>query len=294
MSGPIALFGAGGQLGQEFLGLARLRGVDVAGFTRAEADIADEDAVQRALGAARPRLVVNAAAWTAVDKAESDPDGARRGNATGPRTLARAAAAAAIPYVHFSTAYVFDGGKPTAWIESDPIAPLGVYGASKAEGEALAREAAPMHVILRTSWVYGVHGANFLKTMLRLARERDELRVVADQRGCPTATLDLAEAILAVDRAITAGAVPWGVWHFAGTGATTWHGFASEIVDAAAPFTGKRPDVTAITTADFPTPARRPANSELDSSRFAAAFGYRAAPWRERAREAVRQLVTRA
>lgn len=291
MSGPIAVFGAGGQLGQEFLGLARQRGIDVAGFTRAEADISDEDAVRRALDAARPRLVVNAAAWTAVDKAESDPEGARRGNATGPAKLARATAAAGVPFVHFSTDYVFDGAKSGPWVETDAIAPLGVYGATKAEGEALVREAAAKHVILRTSWVYGVHGANFLKTMPRLARERDELRVVADQRGCPTATLDLAEAILAIDRAISNGEAPWGVWHFAGTGATTWHGFASEIIDAAAPRIGKRPAVAAITTAEFPTPAKRPANSELDSGKFAKALGYRAAPWQDRAREAVSQLL---
>ncbi len=294
MSGPVALFGAAGQLGREILEFAARRGEAVKGFTRADADICDVDAVRAALEGARPRLVVNAAGWTAVDLAESNPEGARAANATGPGVLARAAAEAGVPLVHVSTDYVFDGAKPGAWIESDPVAPLGVYGATKAEGERLVREAGPRHVILRTSWVYGVHGANFLKTMLRLAGERDELRVVADQHGCPTATADLAEAIFAVDRAIAAGGCPWGTFHFAGTGATTWHGFACEIVEAAAKFTHKRPMVTAIPTADFPTPARRPANSALDSGKFARTFGYVAAPWRQRVRETVRALLREA
>lgn len=291
MSGPLALFGAGGQLGRELLDLARLRGEAIAGFTRAEADICDGNSVRAALERARPRLIVNAAGYTAVDKAEADAAGAEAGNAAGPRILALAARDAGIPLIHISTDYVFDGSKQGAWIESDPVAPLSVYGASKARGEALARAALPAHIIIRASWVYGFHGTNFLKTMLRLAGERDELRVVADQRGCPTAAIDLAEAILAADHAVSAGAEPWGTYHFAGQGVTTWHGFASEIVDAAALITRKRPLVTAISTADFPAPARRPANSQLDSGAFAAQFGYRAAPWRQRARETVSRLL---
>jgi dTDP-4-dehydrorhamnose reductase len=291
VSGPIALFGAGGQLGQETVRMAARRGVALQAFDRAGADILDRDAVRRVLDAAQPRLIVNTAAYTAVDKAESDYAAALAGNATGPALLAAEAEARGLPFVHFSTDYVFDGAKDGAYVEDDPVAPVGAYGRSKAEGEARVREACSRHVIIRTSWVYGVFGSNFLKTMLRLAREREELRVVADQRGCPTATADLAEAILAVDRACAKGAGCWGTWHFAGEGVTTWHGFATEIVAAAAPRLGKKPTVTPITTRDYPTPARRPANSELDSKLFAAIFGYRAQPWPERTRDVVRELL---
>ncbi len=291
MNGPIAVFGAGGQLGREFLALAALKGVQTAAFTRQHVDIADPASVADALKQSAPRLVVNAAAYTAVDKAESDADAAFIGNATGPGILARATAAADIPLLHFSTDYMFDGAKAGAYVETDPIAPLGVYGRTKAEGEARVRAGNPRHIIMRTSWVYGVHGANFLKTILRLASERDELHIVGDQQGCPTATIDLAHAILAIDRALSLGKNPWGVYHFTGTGITTWYDFANEIIDSAAPYTGRKPAVKAITTADYPTPARRPKNSALDSSRFASMFGYSAAPWQTRTREIVEQLT---
>ena len=291
MTGPILLFGAGGQLGRETMDLAKTRSIDLVGLTRAEGDITDRNAIRAALERFTPRLIVNAAAYTAVDKAESDVPGAFAGNASGPQNLAVEANARSIPLIHFSTDYVFDGAKLASYVETDPIGPAGAYGRSKAEGEALVRAELPHHVIIRTAWVYGAHGANFLKTMLRLAGERDELRVVADQHGCPTATIDLAEAIFAVDRAISAGIQPWGTYHFAGTGVTTWHGFANEIIEAANSFNGKRPKVTAIQTADFPTPARRPVNSALDSTHFTGVFGYRAAPWQDRTRDVVRQLM---
>ncbi len=292
MSRPILVFGAGGQLGRECLALASARGDTIVGLSHAEADIADAAVVAARIARVHPRLIVNAAAYTAVDKAETDADAAVRGNVEGPRALAIAADAIGVPLVHFSTDYVFDGTKASPYREADPVAPLGVYGRTKAAGETAIRAAAPRHVIVRTAWVYGAFGHNFLKTMLRLAAERDELRVVADQRGCPTSTLDLAEAVLAVDRAVAAGAHPWGTYHFAGTGATTWHGFASEIVARQAPLTGRNPLVRAISTSDYPTPARRPANSELDSTKFAATFGYVAAPWRERTDEAVAMLLS--
>ncbi len=288
---PILLFGAGGQLGRELAALAQERGIALVGLTRTEGDITDAAAVAAALQRCRPGLVVNAAAYTAVDKAEHAVEAAYAANATGPAILAGATAAAGVPLLHISTDYVFDGSKTGPYAESDPVAPLGVYGASKAQGEALIRAAQPHHLILRTAWVYGLHGGNFLKTMLRLAAERETLRVVADQRGCPTATRDLAEAILAVRAALVAGAEPWGTYHFAGQGETTWHGFASDIVAAQAIVTGRAPRVEPIATADYPTPARRPANSALDSGLFAATFGYRAKPWQERAREVVAALL---
>ena len=281
------VFGSGGQVGQELVAMAAARGIAALGVTRADADITDAEAVAALLKAEAPRLIVNAAAYTAVDRAEQEPEQAAAANVTGPRVLAEAAAAIDVPIVHLSTDYVFDGSKQGAYTENEPIAPLGVYGRTKAEGEAAVREGNARHVILRTAWVYGRFGNNFLKTMMRLAAERDRLRVVADQRGCPTATADIAEAILAVDATLIRDPAMAGTFHFAGTGATTWHGFAQAIVAAQASLTGKHPPVDAITTADFPTPARRPANSELNSDCFAATFGYRAESWQVRAREVV-------
>jgi dTDP-4-dehydrorhamnose reductase len=197
-----------------------------------------------------------------------------------------------IPLIHLSTDYVFDGSKAGAYVETDPIAPLGVYGKTKAEGERAIRESGAPHVILRTAWVYGCYGKNFVRTMLRLAASQDVLRVVADQRGCPTATIDIAAAILTVCDVLDKKRAPrlLGTFHFAGTGVTTWHGLAVATVAAQAEFTGKHPRVEAIGTKDYPTPARRPANSELDSGLFVATFNYRAKPWQERVSEVVKSL----
>ena len=176
-------------------------------------------------------------------------------------------------------------------MEDDPIAPINSYGRSKAAGERAVRGATPRYVILRSSWIYGEFGHNFLKTMLRLAATRDELRVVADQRGCPTSTRDLARAILDIAPRLVAGEGVSGTYHFAGSGVTTWHGFASRIVAAQTPLTGRAPRVTAITTAEFPTPARRPANSGLDCGRFERTFGFRGRPWTEEADAITSALV---
>lgn len=288
----ILVFGAGGQLARELAERAGRRGIAIRMVGRAEADIADADAVSDALSSVSPAIVVNAGAYTQVDRAETEPDAAFRANAVGPGILAGACAAAGVPLLHVSTDYVFDGSKSTAYVENDPIAPLGVYGRSKAEGEAAVRRLLEHHVILRTSWTYGIYGANFLKTILRLARERDELRIVADQRGCPTGTADIAEAILSIVPLLADRAPVWGTYHFAGQGAATWHGFATEIVRAQAEITHRRPAVVPISTAEYPTAARRPANSELDSSRFAATFGIRAKDWRERTREVTSALLS--
>jgi dTDP-4-dehydrorhamnose reductase len=291
MSGAILVFGAEGQLGHEVMALAKSRGIEVCGQSHPQADITDFSAVEAAISTVKPRLVLNAAAYTAVDRAESEPEAAYAANVTGAEVVARAAAARRLPVIHVSTDYVFDGSKAGAYVETDPIAPLGVYGKTKAEGEARVREENPRHVILRTAWVYGRFGANFLKTILRLSREREELRIVADQYGCPTATQDLAEAIFAVDRAWARGLEAAGTYHFAGTGVTSWQGFASVIVEAQAQASGPRPKVTPISTADYPTLARRPANSALNSDLFATVFGYRAGPWQARARETIAMLL---
>ncbi|WP_448207529.1 dTDP-4-dehydrorhamnose reductase [Azospirillum sp. sgz302134] len=292
----VLVFGAGGQVGFELMRAAWAPGLRPVGLTRAEGDVTDPKAVAKAFDAHRPALVVNASAYTAVDKAESEPQQAFAVNWSGPANLARACAAAGLPLVHISTDYVFDGSsKAEPWREDDPVAPQGVYAESKLAGEEAVRELLPDHVILRTAWVFGAHGHNFVKTMLRLARERDTLRVVADQRGCPTPAADIAAAIATIARArlvpsqtdsgqTDSGQTDgnrWtpGVFHYAGAPATTWHGFAERIVERAAGRIGRRPIVQAITTADFPTPARRPANSVLDTTRIGQAYGIAPADW---------------
>jgi dTDP-4-dehydrorhamnose reductase len=290
----LLVFGAGGQLGRELAAAAHRRSIRGAFLSHDQADIADRASVDAALDKARSTVVVNAAAYTKVDQAEVEPEQASRANRDGPAVLAAACAGACVPLIHVSTDYVFDGSKPAPYVESDPVAPLGVYGVSKEAGEREVRARLDRHVIVRTAWVYGAHGHNFLKTMLNLARQKDSWGVVADQRGNPTATADLAEAILAAAMSAGANNAPWGTYHFAGTDEATWHDFACEIVDAQSRFTGRRPTVNPIATADYPTRARRPANSRLDSGRFTAAFGVSARPWRERTREVVGALLSTA
>ena len=278
--GTILIFGANGQVGFELMRAAWAPGLTPVGLTRADGDVTDEQAVTAALAAHSPALVVNASAYTAVDKAESEANAAYAVNRDGPAHLARSCAAANVPLIHVSTDYVFDGtSKTEPWREDDPVAPQGVYAASKLAGEEAVRTVQPDHVILRTAWVFGAHGHNFVKTMLRLARERDELRVVADQHGCPTPAMAIAVAIATIAQARLTGGWTPGVFHYAGAPATTWHGFAERIVERAAGRIGRKPPVRAIATADFPTPARRPANSVLDTARIGQAYGIAPADW---------------
>ena len=242
-----------------------------------------------------PELVINAAAWTAVDVAEMQPDAARRANADGPGRLALLCQRHATKLIHISTDYVFDGTKGAPYIETDPTNPTGVYGATKLAGERAVRAALPDAVILRTSWVYAEHGKNFVRTMLELARTRDRLRVVADQHGCPTNADDLAEAVLKVADAMRQpGAHTGGIYHMAGSGETTWHEFACAIFAAARPLGWKAPPVEPIATADYPTPARRPADSRLDCGKLAATFGVRLPTWRPSLDRAVRAICAAA
>jgi dTDP-4-dehydrorhamnose reductase len=276
----ILVFG-NGQLGQELARMGAAGRGPLVTLSRAQADITNRAAVAEAFRRHSPNLVVNAAAYTKVDLAETEVEAARQGNEVGPAIIAEACAAAGVPLVQISTDYVFDGRKLEPYVEGDPIAPIGAYGRSKAAGERAVRAAIAHHLIMRTSWIYGEFGHNFLKTMLRLAATRDELRVVADQRGCPTSTRDLADAILRIAPRLVARDDVWGTYHFAGSGVTTWHGFAGRIIAAQARITGRNPRVTAITSAEFPTPARRPANSELDCSLFRRTFGFGGRPWTE-------------
>ena len=286
----ILVFGGGGQLGRELAGRAGAAGVALTALGHDAADIADAAAVERSIAAAAPSLIVNAAAYNAVDAAESDGAGAMRANAEGPGVLAEAAARLGVPLVHVSTDYVFDGDKGSAYVEGDPVAPLGAYGRSKAAGEDAVRRATAEHYILRTAWLFGVHGANFVKTVVRLAQERPELRMASDQTGSPTAARDLADAILVLAER---GQGHWGTFHVAGGGAATRSQWASAIVAAQAPFTGKNPPVRAVPASSFPAAARRPRYSALDSAKFAATFGFRVRDWREAVKQTVAELLAK-
>ena len=269
----------GGQ-GQLARALGRL-GLNCIGSDRL--DLRDPDAIQAFFQGqgASARLVINAAAYTAVDKAESEPEAADALNHRAPMILAQETAQLGIPLIHISTDYVFDGQKKSPWQENDPIAPMGVYGQTKADGEAAIRRHNPRHIIVRTAWVFGEDGHNFVKTMLRLGASRDQLGVVADQHGCPTDAADIARACVTIAEAILAGPDRdlYGTYHYAGAPATTWHGFVEAIFDRAAALGAKRPQVNAITTADYPTPARRPANSVLDCARIGEVFGIAPSDW---------------
>jgi dTDP-4-dehydrorhamnose reductase len=247
---------------------------EVIALNRAELDITDPAAVITTVRKLRPDVIVNAAAYTAVDKAESDRENAFLANAAGPAFLAAEAKALDALLVHYSTDYVFDGTKQGAYVETDPTNPLSVYGESKLAGEQAIQSSGCRHVILRTSWVYASRGRNFLLTMLRLAKERPELRVVDDQRGAPTWARDIAEATAAVLKHPDA---PGGIYHCTPAGTTTWCGFAREIIRLAAVAT----PVVPITTAQYPTPARRPVSSVLDSTVLRRTFGLESRQWQE-------------
>lgn len=286
----LLLMGGDGQLGCELRRLAWPEGTRIAAFDRGELDIAQREPVIATVARERPDIVINAAAYTAVDRAESEPDIAWAGNCTGPANLASACRKAAIPLIHISTDYVFDGSKAGPYCEDDPVHPLGVYGESKEAGDQAVRSALAHHVILRTAWLYSAHGHNFVKTMLRLAAERPVLRVVADQIGSPTSAADLAAAIGAIVRQVNVGNRSWGTYHFAGGGAVSWHGFAEATFELASPWRGPPPSVEAIATADYPTPAKRPANSVLDCRRIGDAFGIVPRPWREALAEVIGEI----
>jgi dTDP-4-dehydrorhamnose reductase len=287
----VLVFGAGGQVGRELTQRPVPAGLTVVGLGHAEADIADRDAVARAVRQHRPDVVINAAAYTAVDKAESEPERAFAVNEAGPRHLAAAAKEAGALLVHYSTDYVFDGRKAIPYVEADPIAPTSVYGRSKAAGEHAIRETAPRHVILRTAWVYAAHGHNFLRTMLRLARERDVVRVVADQHGTPTSAADIADATLAILAKPRDTDVGFGTFHLTNSGRTTWHGFAETIFARLARRGGRVPRLEAIATADYPTPARRPAMSVLDGGKIERAYGIRLRPWQAALDDTIETLL---
>jgi dTDP-4-dehydrorhamnose reductase len=274
----ILVTGGSGQLAQALEG-----GPSVVRVGRPAFDFDLPDSIAEVFHRVAPTLVVNAAAYTAVDAAEDDADAAYRANRDGPATLGRLCAQAGIPLIHVSTDYVFDGTKGAPYVETDPTCPQGVYGASKLAGEQDVLASGARAVILRTSWVYAPVGKNFVRTMLTVGQTRDRLTVVADQKGCPTTAADLADAILAIAARIAA--TGWqpeyqGVFHAAGTGDTTWHGLATAVFAEAARHGAKAPEVAPIATADWPTRAKRPADSRLDCAKLQAVFGIRLPAWR--------------
>ena len=249
---------------------------------RPEFDFDRPATIDAVFAATSPSIVVNAAAWTAVDLAETERDAVARANDTGPTRLGKLCAAADIPFLHISTDYVFDGDKGAPYVEGDQTNPTGVYGATKLAGEKGILGLGGKVVILRTSWVYAAEGKNFVRTMLAAAQRMNNLRVVADQRGCPTSAMDLAQAIAEIVARIDQGWRPsdGGIFHTAGTGDTNWYDFALAIFAAAAPFGRPLPYVDPIATADWPTPARRPADSRLDCHKLAAIYDVRLPEWR--------------
>lgn len=280
----ILVCGASGQVGHELVDRAAGYGLDVLGMTREQLDITDSRRVAELVTRYTPGLIINAAAYTHVDNAETQAEQAYAVNRDGVATLAEAARQAEIPLLHISTDYVFSGEAREAYRETDPVAPTGVYGASKRAGEEAIEAILDRHLIVRTSWVYGVHGHNFVKTMLRLGQQRDALSVVADQFGCPTQAGSLADALLQLARRYAReGTLAWGLYHYSGQPSCSWFDFAEEIFRQAAArgLLAKTPQVSAITTAQYPTPARRPAWSVLDCTKFEQAFAIAPRDWRE-------------
>jgi len=293
----ILIFGANGQVGRELARelapLGRVTPLD-----RASADLAQPESLRAIVREHGPGVIVNAAAYTAVDRAESEPELAERVNAVAPGVIAEEARRAGAMLVHYSTDYVFDGSKAGAYVETDAVHPLSVYGRTKLAGERAIASATPRHVVLRTSWVISPHGTNFVRTMLRLAAERDALRVVADQHGVPTTAALLARVTRQLIAALQTAADTdprWGVYHAVPSGETTWHALARYVITKAhargMPLRATPESVAAIATSDYPTAARRPANSRLDTSKLRSTFGLQLPDWRVGVDDVLDQLI---
>jgi dTDP-4-dehydrorhamnose reductase len=294
----ILLTGVHGQLGTDLRPLLQPLG-EVLAAGRAECDLASAEAIRKLVTAARPDVIVNPAAYTAVNDAEAHPELAYAINATAPGVLAEEARKAGAMLVHYSTDYVFDGAKPEAYTEDDVPAPLNVYGASKLAGERAVAAAGGRFLVLRTSWVYGANGNNFLKTILRLAAEREELKIVDDQVGAPTSSLQLAQAtarLVGQLSAKTGPEFPSGLYHATAGGSVSWCGFAQAIVatlkaEAGEPLRVRR--ILPIRSEEYPTPARRPLNSVLSSQMFERTFGFRLESWQQGLADVVREIRLR-
>ena len=291
---PILVAGKSGQLARCLRDSAVLRNVPMVAVGRPELNFENGEGIERMMAAVEPSAIVNAAAYTAVDAAEAEPELAFRVNCAGAALLADTAARHGIPFIQVSTDFVFDGSKRAPYREDDVPAPLNVYGASKRAGETAVLKACPGAAVIRTSWVYSAYGNNFVRTMLRLSETQLMVRVVDDQRGTPTSAADLAAAILAIVERLrsTNGCDNAGIYHLAGDGETSWHGFTAAIFASLVRRGRRVPRLQAITTAEYPTPARRPKNSCLDSSKAERIFGVRLPPWRSSLEACLDQLET--
>jgi dTDP-4-dehydrorhamnose reductase len=289
----IAVTGKEGQVARSMIALGPDMGVEIIAVGRPDVDLLDPASILPALEAARPDAIVSAAAYTAVDKAETEKDAAFAINAAGAGAVAQAARALGVPVLHLSTDYVFDGSKAERYLESDPTGPTSVYGASKLEGERQVAAATDDHAIFRTTWVYSPYGANFLKTMLRLGETRDALSVVGDQFGCPTSAEDIARAmILAAQTMVESDDETYrGVFHLTGSGEANWADFAREIFACAEKFGRKPVTVSAITSDQYPSPVKRPANSRLSGEKLQQIYGIVLPPWRQSTAKVVATLL---
>ena len=276
MKGRWLITGVSGQLGGAIAKSATANGAAVICPDRHQLDLANPESIRAMVGSGNINGVVNCAAYTAVDRAESEPDIALAINAIAPKILADECAKLKIPLLHVSTDYVFNGEKLAPYIEEDPVGPLGVYGLTKEAGERAIRASGVQHAIIRTAWLLNSSGSNFLTTMLRLAAERDELRVVSDQIGCPTSVEDLANALIVVTERLGDTS---GTWHFANNGQASWYELAKHIFSYAEVRGSPGPRLTPIATSDYPTPAKRPQNSRLSSLKFQRDFGLKPRPW---------------
>ena len=277
----LLVVGANGQVGTE-LCLLEPNDCQIIGLGREKLDITNAEQVAAVIVEQQPDFIVNASAYTAVDKAEEEIEMAYAVNHNGPLNLARSCHALNIPLIHISTDYVFDGTSCRPYTEDDTTQPINIYGRSKLSGEVAVRESCPQHIILRSSWVFGRFGNNFVKTMLRLGQQRNELSVVNDQQGCPSAAYDIAEAIIKICQALALKDnqnAPWGTYHFSGTPATNWYLFAHAIFSAAAKLGGRVPSIMPVSSSEYPTPAKRPHYTVLNCRKIERVFGIQPPGW---------------
>jgi len=289
----ILILGAGGQVGTE-LQRSFAEAGEVTTWDRKIADLSEAEVLRPLIRQLQPEIILNAAAYTAVDRAETEPDLAMTINGVAPRVLAEEAAKLDALLVHYSTDYVFDGSKKSPWVESDATNPLNTYGRTKLAGERAIQEVGGKHLVFRTSWVYGPHGHNFLRTMLRLGSERDELKIVDDQFGAPTSSLAIADATRAIVDTLKANAADYGVYHMTCGGETTWRRFAEEIfAQHMWPDGRKAPQVIPISSSEYPTPAMRPANSVLSNEKLQATFGIALPDWQSALSETMKVIASK-
>ena len=296
---PVIVFGGGGQVGLEVSDLAQSlsasnSSLSIMTFNSQAGDITNEDLIRNIFTEQHPACVINCAAYTAVDKAESEAPQAFAVNRDGAANLARCCKTFNIPLLHVSTDYVFDGEQSTPYRESDATHPLNVYGESKLQGEQAIREILEQHIILRTSWVFGQYGNNFVKTMLRLAQDREELGIVADQTGCPTPACAIAQTLVAISQRVLAGeALAWGTYHYAGSPSLSWFDFATHIFQLAHEISGmKIPHLNPIPTSAYPTPAQRPQQTIMECDKIKRVFGIEPANWQAELRTVIESLYT--